>query len=109
MNKMILATICWLILGNLLQADEEKGQLTHDLTVGANHDIHLKAHQVVQVLNQSGQTAVIMVALPDGSNGVYQVGAADIEITTTNAAASFPQSKVPRPLDQSTSLGLRRI
>ena len=72
------------------RADEEKGRLKQDITVGANHDVRLKAHQVVQVLKNSGNTAVIMVQLPDGSNGVYQIDAAAIEMIAPSAAPPPP-------------------
>jgi hypothetical protein len=76
-------------------AEEEKGRLTHDLTVGASHDIQLKGDQVVQVLKHSGQTVVIMVQLPDGSSGVYQIAAAAVEITAPSASPPPPSSVTP--------------
>ena len=99
MNKLILLTLCWLMVDATLGAgawgDVENGRLTRDLTVGPSHDIQLKTEQVVQVLKHSGQTVVIMVQLPDGSNGVYQVDAAAVEITAPIAAPPPPSSVTP--------------
>ena len=63
------------------------GKLNRDLTVGAKNDVNLKSGQTVQVLGKSGSKVVIMVTLADGSNGVFQVDAADVAIT---AAAPPP-------------------
>jgi hypothetical protein len=63
-------------------------KLTHDLTVGGNHDIHLKSGQAVQVLNHLANAVVIMVALPDGSHGVYQATPNDVTGDDSGAAAS---------------------
>jgi hypothetical protein len=78
-------------------ADEALGRIKQDLTVGANHDVQLKTDQVVQVLKNSGQTVVIMVQLPDGSNGVYQIDSAAIEIIAPNPAPPPPPSVVTTP------------
>jgi hypothetical protein len=64
----------------------ESARITHDLTVGAAHDIQLKVDQVVQVLKRSGEKAVIMVQLADGSSGVFQINAAALEIIAPPAA-----------------------
>ena len=71
-------------------ADPPSGRVKQDITVGANHDVQLKAGQVVQILKQSGATVVIMVSLPDGSNGIFQIDATDVEMTVPNAAPPQP-------------------
>jgi hypothetical protein len=80
-------------------ADEQQGKVTHDLTVGAAHDVQLKAGQTVQVLKQSGGTAVIMVQLPDGSSGIYQIDGADLELTVPSSA---PPASSPAPAVSAT-------
>jgi nucleoredoxin len=70
------------------KADQETGRLKHDLTVGPSNDVHLTADQTVQILKQSDQFVVIMVQLPDGSNGIYQVDPNAVEITAPSAAPS---------------------
>jgi len=72
------------------------GKLNHDMIVGAAHDIPLKAGQAVQVMGQSGGKVVIMVTLADGSNGVFQVGAADVTLTPA-APAPPPPATAPMP------------
>jgi hypothetical protein len=81
-----------LIWATAARADENQGRLTRDATVGAAHDVHLKAGQVVQVLKQSGQTVVIMVPLPDGTSGTYQIDATAITVATTSAEAAPSQN-----------------
>ena len=91
-------------------ADEEEGRLTHDVMVGASHNIQLKTDQIVRVLKNSGATVVIMAQLPDGSSGIYQIDTAAVEliapsvtpppsiVTTpanTNAAPANPVASVP--------------
>jgi len=67
-------------------ADPENGRITKDIMVGGAHDVPLKANQPVKVLKHSGETVVIMVALPDGSSGIYQIDAAAVEILASTAA-----------------------
>jgi hypothetical protein len=67
----------------------QQGRLTHDVMVGANHDIQLKTGQVVQVLKDSGTTAVVMVAT-GGASGIYQIDAKDVEITAAPASVPAP-------------------
>jgi hypothetical protein len=77
-----------------------KGHLTHDLTVGPAHDVQLKKDQEVQILKDSGSVAVIMVQLPDGSNGVYQIASTDVEIAAPSpgsAPAIAPAPANPTP------------
>lgn len=74
-------------------ADMPTGKLNRDLTVGAKNDVNLKSGQTVQVLGKSGSKVVIMVTLADGSNGVFQVDAADVAIT----AAAPPPPPAPAP------------
>ncbi len=66
----------------------QQGRLTHDVMVGANHDVQLKAGLAVQVLKDSGTTAVIMVT--GDASGIYQIDASAIEITTAPASAPLP-------------------
>lgn len=75
-------------------ADAAKGRLITDLTVGAAHDIQLKTDQVVQVLKNSGAKAVIMVQLADGSNGVFQINAASVEMITPAVVTPPPAPAV---------------
>ncbi len=74
------------------------GKLNHDLVVGASHDIPLKAGQAVQVMGQSAGKVVIMVTLADGSNGVFQVDAADVTITPAASATPPPAPPPPAPV-----------
>jgi hypothetical protein len=77
-------------------ADMPAGKINHDMVVGASHDIALKAGQAVQVMGQSGGKVVIMVTLPDGSNGVFQVDAADV--TLAAAAPAVAPAPPPTPV-----------
>jgi hypothetical protein len=97
---MVLAIGTILFYSGGAWGDEEKGWLTRDLTVGANHDIQLKTDQVVQVIKHSGQTVVISVQLPDGSSGVYQIDAASVG-TIPPSAATLP-SIVTTPANTNT-------
>jgi len=65
----------------------ENARITHDLTVGAAHDIQLKADQMVQVLKRTAEKAVIMVKFADGSSGIFQVNSAAVEMVVTAAPA----------------------
>jgi hypothetical protein len=65
----------------------QQGQLTRDMVVGANHDVQLKAGQAVQVMKDSGATAVIMV---DG--GIYQIDASAVKIAPAAANTPSPAS-----------------
>jgi hypothetical protein len=69
----------------------QQGRLTHDVMVGANHDIQLKVGQVVRVLKDSGPTAVVMVET-GGANGIYQIDASAVEITPSPASVPSPAS-----------------
>ena len=73
----------------------ENARLTHDLTVGAAHDIQLKADQLVQVLKRTGEKAVIMVQLADGSNGVFQINADAVEMVAAAAAPAPASAATP--------------
>lgn len=68
-------------------ADEEKGRMTQDLTVGSTHDVQLKRGEVVQVLKHSGQSVVIMAPSSDGSSGIYQIDSGAVEMLPPSAVA----------------------
>jgi hypothetical protein len=91
MTKFILRVFSWLFVVGVCSAQSsggaQNGRLTHDLTVGAAHDIQLKGGQTVQVLSQSASTVVIMVQLSDGSNGVYQLAPGDVQMIQQEDAA----------------------
>ncbi|MCE0498013.1 MAG: redoxin domain-containing protein [Methylacidiphilales bacterium] len=76
-------------------ADEENGRLTHDVMVGASHNIQLKTDQIVRILKNSGGTVVIMAQLPDGSSGIYQIDAAAVEIIAPSVTPPPPIVTTP--------------
>ena len=90
--KRIFAVL--LLLFSFPQSDRadppQQGRLTRDVTVGANHDIQLKAGQVVQVLKDSGPNAVVMVT--GDASGIYQIDASAVEITAAPASVPSPAS-----------------
>ena len=90
-RKILLFGIVPLLMSYAVAHGQEQGKLTRDLTVGSAHDIHLTADQVVQVLKRSGTSAVILVQLPDGSNGVYQIDASAVE----SVAPGTPSAPTP--------------
>jgi len=73
----------------------QTGRITHDLTVGAAHDVQLKAGQKVNVLKQSGQTIVIGVQLPDGSMGIFQIDATSVDLTSVDKPPAVPVASTP--------------
>jgi hypothetical protein len=79
-----------LLFSSSARADEQKGRIKHDITVGANHDVTLKTDQVVQVMKSSGSKVVIMAQMPDGSSGVYQIDVGDIELVAATPAPTAP-------------------
>ena len=87
-----------LLLTNLARADMPQGRIKSDLTVGANHDVTLKAGEVVQVMKNSGGKAVVMATLPDGSSGVFEIDASDVDVTAPAIAAP------PTPATSATSV-----
>jgi hypothetical protein len=100
-RSLAVAIIAGLLFGpELARADIPQGKLTHDITVGTNHDVQLHTGQVVQVMKDAGGQAVIMVALPDGSNGVFQIDATDVELL---AADVPPPSPAPAPAPAATT------
>jgi hypothetical protein len=78
-------------------ADMAEGKLTQDITVGANHDIPLKTGQVVQIMNQNGGKTVIMLPLPDGSNGIFQIDSAAIQSVPGDTPLGLPAPPPPPP------------
>jgi len=94
---LVFVAVAGVILFHSVAFAQVKGQLTSDLTVGAAHDVQLKSGQVVQVLKSSGGTAVIMVAMPDGSNGVFQVDASAVEVQAASAPPPAPVAPAPTP------------
>ena len=74
-----------------------EGKLTQDTTVGANHDIVLKAGYVVQIMKQSGPATVIMVPLPDGSNGIFQIDSGTIQAVPAGTPLGLPAPPPPPP------------
>jgi hypothetical protein len=71
-------------------------QIKTDVTVGpANDPVHLKAGQIVQVMSSGPAQSVIMVPLPDGSQGVYQVDSAALESPTAASSSTPPAATVP--------------
>jgi hypothetical protein len=74
-------------------ADMPQGRIKSDLTVGANRDVRLRAGDIVQVMSNSGGKVVVMSTLPDGSNGVFEINAADVEMI----AASPSPAPAPAP------------
>ena len=79
------------------RADMAEGKLVQDLTVGANHDIPLKTGQVVQIMNQRGDKTVILVPLPDGSNGIFQINTIAIQAVPAGTPLGLPAPPPPPP------------
>ena len=79
------------------RADMPEGKVTKDTVVGANHDIVLKTGYVVQIMNQSGANTVIMVPLPDGSNGIFQVDSGTIQAVPAGTPLGLPAPPAPPP------------
>ena len=75
---------------------DPNARLTQDVIVGPAHDVHLKANQPIQVMKQAGATDVIMVQLPDGSTGIYQVDSAIVEMSASTPATP-PPAPAPAP------------
>ncbi len=71
--------------------------MTQDLTVGANHDVALKTGEVVQIMNQSAGKAVVMVPLPDGSNGIFQIDSTAIQSVPAGTPLGLPAPPPPPP------------
>jgi hypothetical protein len=79
---------------SLAPAKAEDAHLLKDATVGpADHSIALKEGTAVKVLSVRGNKAVIMVNLPDGTSGVYQVDSALVELP----APGEPPPPAPTP------------
>jgi hypothetical protein len=74
----------------IAKANPQPAHLAHDLTVGANNDVSLKSGAAVQVMKQSGATMVIMVPLDDGSQGIFQVEAAAVQLDSVETPPSAP-------------------
>jgi hypothetical protein len=90
-------TCALLLLVATARADMAEGKITHDFTVGANHDIPLKTGQVVQIMNQNGGKTVIMLPLPDGSNGIFQIDSTDIQSVPAGTPLGLPAPPPPPP------------
>ncbi len=87
----------WLLLALLpARAVMAEGKMTQDLTVGANKDVPLKTGQVVQIMNQNGSKTVIMVPLPDGSNGIFQIASSAIQPVPAGTPLGLPPPP-PKP------------
>jgi hypothetical protein len=93
-RKCLFFAVVAMLFGSINAGADPNARLTQDVTVGPAHDVQLKANQPVQVMKQSGATDIIMVQLPDGSNGVYQVDAAIVEMT---APKPTPPPPTPAP------------
>jgi hypothetical protein len=87
----------FLLLPLVARADMVVGRIQRDMTVGANHDIPLKTGQVVQILNQSGAKTVIMLPLPDGSNGIFEIDASAIKLAPPGTPLGLPAPPPPPP------------
>ncbi len=91
----LLATL--FALAPTARADMPKGKLVQDLTVGANHDVALKTGQVVQIMNQHGDKTVILVPLPDGSNGIFQINTIAIQSVPAGTPLGLPPAASATP------------
>ena len=79
------------------RADMAEGKLMQDLTVGANKDVQLKTGEVVQIMNQRGDKTVILVPLPDGSNGIFQINTIAIQSVPAGTPLGLPAPPPPPP------------
>jgi hypothetical protein len=79
--------------------------MAYDVTVGPDQDIVLKANQVVHVVRRSGATVVILVHLPNGASGIYQVDTTAVEpIPAPSAGVIQPKTNaVSTPVAPSPS------
>jgi nucleoredoxin len=100
---LMIAMGAWMFCPQNVRAEVQKGQITHDMKVGATQDVLLKAGQIVQVLKQSGQTVVIMAPASDGSPGIYQID----EQAITILPAAAPPNVTPVVPKQATSVAVQ--
>jgi hypothetical protein len=85
-----LAVALLIALSPLARADMPEGKIMQDLTVGANHDVQLKTGEVVQIMNQRDGKTVIMLPLPDGSNGIFQIDSTAIQAVPAGTPLGLP-------------------
>ena len=85
--------------------EDVPGHLTRDIVVGANHDVPLKAGQAVQIMKKSGANVVIMVPLVDGSQGIFQVDGAAVQVDAPTPAPTpvMPVASSPPPVPTKTT------
>ena len=92
------------LAGSPVLAALPTARLKHALAVGGAKNIRLDTGQVVQVLKNSGDSVVILVQLPGGSSGIYQIDAAAVEMLAAGAptAVASPPPIVPTPANTGT-------
>ena len=84
--------LAFLLLSLAHAAAAESGRIKYDVTVGpASDPVQLKAGEAVQIMSRGAARSVIMVPLPDGSQGVYQVDSAALE-NASDSATTPPTS-----------------
>jgi hypothetical protein len=96
-RRIVVAAALLIALAAPARADLPEGKIMQDLTVGANHDVPLKTGQVVQIMNQKGDKTVILVPLPDGSNGIFQIDTTAIQAVPAGTPLGLPAPPPPPP------------
>ena len=95
--RALLAAALFIAFSAGAHADMPEGKIMQDLTVGANHDVPLKTGQVVQIMNQNGGKTVIMIPMPDGSNGIFQIDSTAIQGVPAGTPLGLPAPPPPPP------------
>jgi hypothetical protein len=97
LRTLFAITGAFVLFTATVRADMAEGKITQDITVGANHDIPLKTGQVVQIMNQNDGKTVIMLPLPDGSNGIFQIDSTAIQSVPAGTPLGLPAPPPPPP------------
>jgi hypothetical protein len=95
--RALLVAALFIAFSAAAHADMAEGKIMQDLTVGANHDVALKTGEVVQIMNQNGGKTVIMIAMPDGSNGIFQIDSTAIQSVPAGTPLGLPAPPPPPP------------